>query len=78
MGANIEDISENGPYCFKISCEVYHRTSENIQIDTTLDLNSVQRLIHQSSYAELYVYDADASIEIRMTYHTNPQCLRDI
>ena len=77
MGAKIEDIPGNGPYCFKISGEVYHRTSGNIQIDTALQPDSVQRLIHQPSYAELYVYDADTSIELRMTSPTNAQCLRD-
>ncbi|CAF4970287.1 unnamed protein product, partial [Rotaria sp. Silwood1] len=77
MGAKIEDIPENGPYCFKISGDVYHRTSENIQIDTTLQPNSVQKLIHQPSYAELYVYDADTSIVIRMTESANAQCIRD-
>ncbi|CAF4910382.1 unnamed protein product [Rotaria magnacalcarata] len=77
MGAKIEDIPGNGPYCFKISGEVYHRTSENIQIDPTLQPNSVQKLIHQPSYAELYVYDADTSIEIRMREPANAKCLRD-
>ncbi|CAF1646682.1 unnamed protein product, partial [Rotaria magnacalcarata] len=59
MGAKIEDIPGNGPYCFKISP------------------NSVQKLIHQPSYAELYVYDADTSIEIRMREPANAKCLRD-
>ncbi|CAF1487910.1 unnamed protein product, partial [Rotaria sordida] len=77
MGAKIEDIPGNGPYCFKISGEVYHCTSENIQIDTTLNQNSIRRLTHQPSYAELYVYDADTSIDIRMTNPANAQCLRD-
>jgi hypothetical protein len=76
MGAKIEDIPGNGTYCFKISGEIYHRTSENIQIDTTLHQNSVQGLIHLPSYTELYVYDTDTSIEIRMTNPANVQCLR--
>ncbi|CAF4088148.1 unnamed protein product [Rotaria magnacalcarata] len=77
IGAKIEDIPGNGPHCFKISGEVYHCTSENIQIYTTLQPNSVQKLIHQPSYAELYVYDVDTSIEIRMTESGNARCLRD-
>jgi hypothetical protein len=76
MGAKIEDIPGNGPFCFKISGEIYHRTPENIQIDTTLHENSVQELIHLPSYAELYVYDTDTSIEIRMKNPANVQCLR--
>ncbi|CAF4317464.1 unnamed protein product [Rotaria sp. Silwood2] len=71
MGANVVDISGNGPYCFKISGEVYYRTSENIQIDTTLDPISVHKLNNQSSYIELYVYDTDTSIEIPMANPAN-------
>ncbi|CAF4734824.1 unnamed protein product, partial [Rotaria sp. Silwood2] len=77
MGAKVEDIPGNGPYCFKISGEVYHRTLENIQIDTTLQPNSIQKLIHEPSYAELYVYDTDTSVEIRMRNPANAQCLRN-
>ena len=77
MSAKIEDIPGNKPYCFKISGEVYHRTSESIQIDTTLQPDSVPRPIHQPSYAELYVYDADTSIVIRMRNSANAKCLHD-
>jgi hypothetical protein len=55
MGAKVEEIPWNGPYCFKISGEVYHRTSENIEIDSTLQVNSIERLNHHPSYAELYI-----------------------
>jgi hypothetical protein len=77
MGAKVEEIPGNGPYCFKISGEVYHRTSENIEIDSTLQVNSIERLYHHPSYVELYVYDADTSIQIRMNNSANAQCLRD-
>ena len=46
MGAKIEDTPGNGPYYFKISGEVYYRTSGNIQSDTALQPDSVQRLIN--------------------------------
>jgi hypothetical protein len=77
MGAKVEEIPWNGPYCFKISGEVYHRTSENIEIDSTLQVNSIERLNHHPSYVELYVYDADTPIQIRMNNPGNAQCLRD-
>jgi hypothetical protein len=67
MGTKVEEIPENEPYCLKMSGEVYHRTSENIEIDSTLQVN----------YVELYVYDADTSIQIRMNNPENAQCLRD-
>ena len=81
MGAKIEDIPGNGPYCFKISAEVYRCTSESMQIDapfdTTLRTNSVEKVNHQPSYAELYVYDANISVEIRMRNLANADCLHE-
>jgi hypothetical protein len=77
MGTKFEEIPGNGPYCFKISGEVHHRTSGNIEIDSTLQVNSIERLNHHPSYVELYVYDADTSIQIRMNNPANAQCLRD-
>ncbi|XP_055387399.1 uncharacterized protein LOC129616004 [Condylostylus longicornis] len=77
MSAKIEQISGNGPYCYKISGEVYHRTSENIEIDTSLQPNCVREMSQPPSYAELYVYDTDISLEARMLNSANAQCRRE-
>lgn len=77
MGAKIEEIPGRGPYCFKISGEVYHKTSENILIDPNLNLQSIQNSSIKPTYAELYLYDSDMSIECRMNYPQNRLCLRE-
>ena len=78
MGAKIKDVPGNGPYYFKISDEVYSESMQiNTPFDTTLRTNSVEKVNHQPSYAELYVYDADTSVEIRMRNPANEDCLRE-
>lgn len=75
MGAKIEDIPNPGPYCFKISGDVYHRSSAHIDIDSSLNPpNPIDT--REIQFAEHYVYDTDTSVDIRMKNSANISCSR--
>lgn len=77
MGANIEHMS-GSVYSFKISGDVYHRSSVNIPIDFSLNSNNYQERGGDVSYAELFLYDTDTAVNIRMNNTANSKCKREI
>lgn len=77
MGANIHNI-HGSVYCFKVSGEVYHKTADNIPIDLNLNMGNVHTADADILYAELFLYDTDTAVNIRMNNHYNSACLKEI
>lgn len=77
MGGKIADMSR-GVYCYKISGEVYHSSLNNIPIDLSLDSNSCESKARNMSYAELFLYDTDTAVNIRMQNPRNSSCKKQI
>lgn len=77
MGANVEEMTGRGHYCFKVSGDIYHRSSATIDIDTALNPpNTVSS--NCAKFAELYMYDTDTSVSLRMNNDANRNCNRNI
>lgn len=78
MGAQVLDLGP-GVYSFKICGEIYHSSLENIPVD--LALNSASMLgpgVNNISYSELFLYDTDTAVDIRMLHPANASCNREI
>lgn len=75
MGAKVVDLPGRGPFCFKISGDIYHRSSAHIDIDTSLNDPNILNTPNLQ-FAELYFYDTDTSVNIRMNHAANIRCSR--
>lgn len=75
MEAKVVDLPGRGPFCFKISGDIYHRSSAHIDIDTSLNDPNILNTPNLQ-FAELYFYDTDTSVNIRMNHAANIRCSR--
>ena len=63
MGANIEKPANNGPYCFRIHGQIYHRAG------------TLHPAIGETrNFAQLYILDAQEAMEQRMMISQNVGC----
>ncbi|CAK9299942.1 unnamed protein product [Gordionus sp. m RMFG-2023] len=67
MGAKISELTGNGPYCFKVHGQIYHRTSNLYPPSNALP-----------TYAQLYVLDTTQAIDKRIHHSANSKCNKDI
>ena len=67
MGANIQEFTGTGPYCFKVQGQIYHRTSNLHAPDG-----------QTPKYAQLYVLESSEANEHRMNEPANQNCLQEI
>jgi hypothetical protein len=63
MGAAIAAPPGNGPYCFRIHGQIYHRTG-------TLHPDGDEERI----YSQIYILDADEALQCRTSHPENTQC----
>ncbi|XP_065318568.1 uncharacterized protein LOC135926571 [Gordionus sp. m RMFG-2023] len=63
MGAQISELSGNGPYCFKVHGQIYHRTSHLYPQTDILP-----------KFAQLYVLDTSQAIAGRLQHPANSDC----
>ena len=74
FGAIMADIPGHGPYCFKISGEVYHLATSALLLNPT----QPQQATPQPSYGQLFALDPDGATAYRMSVATNSECNRMI
>ncbi|GBO14986.1 hypothetical protein AVEN_263071-1 [Araneus ventricosus] len=65
MGAEVKSPPGNSPYCFRIHCQIYHRTAP---------LYSDERF--KPGYGQLYIFDASEANSRRL--ENNPSCLSSV
>ena len=72
FGAKMKSIVGNGPYCFKISGEVYHLATSALVKD---DPDANAAVINETPrYGQLFVYDPDAAVNFRIQMEENTGC----
>src|SRR5271156_4349579 len=64
MGAQVEQVAGRGTYCYRIHGQIYHQTS---------GLHPGDR--EPRKYAQIYILDAAAALEQRMSDSRNSHCL---
>jgi hypothetical protein len=64
FGAKMASFSGNGPYCFKIHGQLYHRTGSLHPQDDASPI-----------YSQLYIIEGDQAVEARLNNRPNSDCL---
>jgi hypothetical protein len=67
FGAKMVSFHGNGPYCFKIHGQIYHRAGSLHPQD---DQSPV--------YSQLYIIEGDQAVEARLNNRQNSECLPDV
>jgi hypothetical protein len=71
FGAKMPKIPGTGPYCFKISGEIYHLAT-SVLVENSEGANDTPR----PKYGQLFIYDPNAAVEYRMHREENAECDR--
>ena len=78
LGAKVESIP-GGVFCYKVSGEIVHASANNIPIDLSLNSSNLCTAVsREMSYAELFFYDTNTAVNIRMGNPLNSVCSRQI
>jgi hypothetical protein len=76
LNAKTVALRGNGPFCYKISGEITVLASSSVNFNEVLNPSGHRNT--PPTFAELYFYDTDQSVEIRMQNGANRQCNRII
>jgi hypothetical protein len=76
LNAKTVSLRGNGPFCYKISGGITILSSSSVNFNDVL--NPPEHRNTPPTFAELYFYDTDQSVELRMQNGANRQCNRII